>query len=416
MSRAALLLCLFGVLLHILLSDPLLDALGIHYSGEEGAFYEKIHPGTYVIFLSFALLLWRRGNPLSQAWRLYRKEPVFMILLAVYGVLLGYVVARSGPHGMAFFLDTHMTVPICALVLCRLPPIWCSRALAGFVLLAMCNSAIGLYESLSHTRLFAFDPQWIVLHEAYFRASALRGHPLNNAMFTAVALFITLALPYSLWWKTVCSMIYFASLVAFGGRAALLFSAFGVLLLLAAHTHKRLHARQLTLMQCFGIVSVALFAPLTMLLGLYLLIHSALGGRIAAQSLGGASTHSRLLALQLFDYMRPSEIWFGASSQRILDIVERMNQFMPLSDIENPWLLMFMYLGIVTFPFWLAATCAFIYRLVKRQPLALQLAVFAYIAVASTSNSFGRKDSTYLIMTSAAVACARLLAARRQEA
>ena len=73
-----------------------------------------------------------------------------------------------------------------------------------------------------------------------------------------------------------------------------------------------------------------------------------------------------------------------------------------------------MLCGLITFPFWLALTFAFIGRLMKGNPVALQLGVLAYYITASTSNSFGRKDSTYLIMVSAVICASRLLHQKRE--
>ena len=78
-----------------------------------------------------------------------------------------------------------------------------------------------------------------------------------------------------------------------------------------------------------------------------------------------------------------------------------MGLSLPIDDIENPWILMMMFLVAVVFPVWFLATLAFAYKLIRGKPLALQMAVVAYFIVASTSNSFGRKDSTYLLMVGA---------------
>src|SRR5215472_9658104 len=102
-------LCFAGIILHILLSDPLLNALGIHYSGEEGHFYEKIHPGTILIFISFFMWLARGFTPVEKAVALYRQQKIFCLLLALYVILFFYMAARSGFAGLAFIIDTHMT-------------------------------------------------------------------------------------------------------------------------------------------------------------------------------------------------------------------------------------------------------------------------------------------------------------------
>ncbi len=179
------LLCLFGFFLHIILSDPLLNSLGIHYSGDEGKFYEKIHPGTVFIFLSLFALLWSRLNPIDKAFVIAKQHMAYASLLILYILLFIYMALRSGPAELAFIIDTHMTVPICAIVLCYTPLSYCRNAVYFFIAIALLNSAIGIAEAMGKFRIFTFDPGWGVLKEHYFRASALRGHPLNNTMFTA---------------------------------------------------------------------------------------------------------------------------------------------------------------------------------------------------------------------------------------
>ena len=244
-------ICLTGIFLHMLLSDPLLNTLGMHYSGEEGHFYEKIHPGTYFIFLSFATLLYERGNPISMLIKLYREQTIFLLLLALYILLFLYMAVRSGPQGLAFIIDTHITVPICALVLSYTPLSCCRTMISGFICIAALNSTIGIAEAIGKFRLFTFDPDWVVLKEHYFRASALRGHPLNNTMFTSVALFTALAMRYHIVLTCFLTALFIASLVAFGGRAGLVFCLLGLGILGVAALHHHLITRKPNLRQFF---------------------------------------------------------------------------------------------------------------------------------------------------------------------
>ncbi len=402
-------ICLFGFFLHIVLSDPLLNAIGFHYSGNEGYFFEKIHPGTVFIFLSFLILLWDRGNPIRTLVQVVRQYPAFSVLLALYILIFIYLVLRSGPAGTAFIIDTHMTVPICALVLSYAPLSMCRKAVVFFVVIAVANSMIGLAEAIGKFRIFAYNPDWIILKEQYFRASALRGYPLNNAMFTSVALFIALAGRFSSLIKIFLVLVFMASLVAFGSRAALVFCVAGLAVLGIAKVREDLSISNLSMQRVFAMMAATILVPVCFAGFLMLLLDSSIGERLMAAAHWDESADSRLLALNVFHYMSGDEIMLGMSADRVANITDRMNAVVSLGGIENPWLLMLMYCGAVVFPFWLAATLAFMYRLMRNQPLVLQLAVLAYFLVASTSNSFGRKDSTYLIMVCAVICAARSL-------
>ena len=402
-SRLAGALCLFGVALHILLCGAVLDSLGFHYAEDEGAWYEKIHPGTLFIFLSFFALLWQR-NPIRESIALYRKYRAYCWLLIIDLLLVAYMVARDGTPGLAFMLNTHLTVPICAIVLSGRPAPWRYAAVQGFVALAVANSLIAIAESLGKFRIFAFDPRWNALSETYFRATALEGYPLTNAAFTTVALFVAMGLHYSPPLNLLLIMAFVMSLVAFGGRVALAVAVSGLLLLglhkiIGLFSSGRMTPRT---------AAIAIIAPVLLLGGVYLTVHSGMGERIAMHTEWDESADSRQLALAAPDYMSEEEIVFGVSNARIEDITARMGQHMKLLYIENPWLLMFMHLGAVAFPVWLLATFAFVRRLINDQPFALMLTATSYFLIASTFNSFASKEAVYLIMVSAVVCASRI--------
>lgn len=407
-NPAAGFLCLLGFFLHILLSDPLLGILGFNYSGEEGAFYEKLHPGTLLIYLSFFALLWGQGNPLRQILTLLKYQRVFVFLLTLYLLLIFYVVVRSGFAGVAFLLDTHLTPPICAIVLCYTPFSYCRRALHCFVALCAFNSCIGIMESLGKFRIFNFDPTIAFMREDTFRASALRGHPLNNAVMTALACFIVIDIRYQVWLKGLLLTLFLISLVAFGGRASLLFTTLGLFFLGGITVMRQFGERRITLLQAILLAAGLMIIPAVIIGGLYFAINSGMGERIAAHAHWDDSAQSRQLAFLVFNYLSRDDILFGINAQRIIDLSYVMNLSIPLSDIENPWLLMLLTLGALTFPFWFAATAAFVYTLIKGMPWGIKFSVLIYFAIASTANAFGRKDSTYLITVCAAMCAARV--------
>lgn len=414
-NPAAGFLCLLGFFLHIILSDPLLGMFGFNYSGEEGAFYEKLHPGTLMIFLSFFVLLWGQGNPLKQIMTIFKHQRVFAFLLLLYFLLIFYVVVRSGFAGMAFLLDTHLTPPMCAIVLCYTPFSYCKKAVHLLVAVCVLNSCIGIMESLFKFRIFSFDPTIAFMREDTFRASALRGHPLNNAVLTALACFIIIDLHYKTWVKGLFLVIFLISLVAFGGRASLIFTVFGLFILGGILALQQFNTRRISILQAILLSAAFLIIPVVILGGLYFAINSGIGERIAAHAEWDDSAQSRQLAFMVFDYLTREEIIFGVSAERIINLSYVMNLSIPLSDIENPWLLMFLTLGAITFPIWFIATLAFIYTLVKGMPWGIKLSVLIYFVIASTANAFGRKDSTYLITVCAAMCAARVWLAAHPE-
>jgi hypothetical protein len=228
-------------------------------------------------------------------------------------------------------------------------------------------------------------------------------------MFTAIALFIVLAEGYGKITRIIILPILLVSLLAFGGRMAILFSLLGLFLLACAHLRKIFIQKRASLLEIGMIAVGSLAAPLCLAALGYFALQSGIGERIAEHAFWDKSAGSRWFSFFAFHYMSWEEIFFGVSPSRILDIAYRMNLMVPLTNIENPWIVMCMYLGVILFPFWLAATIAFVYRLVKAQPFALQLVVVAYFVIASTSNSFGHKDAGYAIMVSMVICAGRRL-------
>ena len=400
-------LCLIGLFLYMILSDPLLHKIGINYSGDEGKFYEKIHPATFFIFLSFFLFLLKGGNIVRKIINIIEEHKEYSFLLFVYILIFFYMAIRSGFAGLAFLLDTHISAVLCAIILSHASCKRSNKALNLFIFLTIINSLIGIVEAGTQTRIFEFDPDWEVLKEEHFRASAFLGHPLNNAIFTSMALFITLSRDYNKIIKTFIITILFISLVAFGGRAALGFSILATAFISIIFIYKFLQSRRYTVQQIFLLIGAVIIAPVALAGILYLSLNSGIGERIAAHGGWDSSADTRILAFKSFNYMSSEELFFGISPNRLSDIIYRMSLKFNLLDIENPWIIMLMFTGGLIFPIWLIATFAFIYRLLKDNPLAIKMVVIAYFIIGSTYDSFGRKDANYPIMV-CVVICAAL--------
>jgi hypothetical protein len=401
--------CMFGVFLRIVMSDPVLTFFHLDTPPNQvgGNFFVKIHPGAYFILMSFLILIFSSGKPLRQIVQTFNQFKIYGSMLGLYIILLIYWTIRS-PVGEGMLIDTHMTVPIAAIVLSYTPRSYCRIGINFFVFITVVNSFIGIGESFTRTRIFTFDPTWVVLKEANFRASALLGHPLNNATFTCLGLLSCMAMDYKRVVKSICAIIYMASLVAFGGRAALILSF--VSLVPIAIDAIREQAKTMNLIKMCFVIAAVLTVPVIIIAGMYMLLNSDMGERLMAfSSFNDSSASARVLVLHVFDHMSIDDVLFGVPSDRIEDIAWQVGLTLPLSDIENPWILMFMLLGAIMFCFWLPMTILFAWKLMKDKPFALKVTVMAYYITVSTSNSFGRKDSLYTIMTAVVICAARAL-------
>ncbi len=411
----AALICAIGFFMHLLLSGPVLNILGYNYGSENagmlseaGGALTKIHPGSYFIIVSMLVLLFSRRNPVEQVMRIAREQTAFFSFLTVYVVIFVYWMIR-GPRGIGMILDVHIVMPICAIVFSYAPRNWYRTIVYLFAGFAVANSLVGLCESATHLRLFPFDEDWEVLKQDYFRASAFMGHPLTNVSFTVVALFVLLGVRMPAPLKATILLIMLSSLVAFGGRSGLISCVVGLVILGATQTAHYLATRRMTVLRLTLMLFAILIVPVVCTGLLYVTLHSGMGARLMAySSFQDESASVRVLAFKVIDYMSPSDIIFGLDGQRIAELGYRAGVSDPTSDIENPWILLFMFFGAIMFTLWMAGWLGCMWRLMAGADLALKLAVVEYFVVSSTSNSFGRKDPVYMILAGIVVCAKRL--------
>jgi hypothetical protein len=408
---AASVVCLFGLLLQFVLSGPLLVTHGFAYTDVGGPPWQKIHPGSYFILVSLAMVIFGSRDPLDRLIRLVAHSRVFCLALFINILLSVWVVVRGGVGGLGTMIDTYWAPMTAAIVLSNAPRWLCRRAVAGFLFLCVLDAVIGIGEGILHQRLFTFAPDSSVVHETEFRASALVGHPLDNAQMISIGIFILLGTRVFTWLKVPLIAVLFASLVAFGARAALAFSILGFFAWGVSAAWRQMRSGTLGVLPIL-LIAIGLLTVPMMLLGLIdLSIHSAIGVRLQEASLDDASAQARLVAWDVIRKLTARDLWLGVSLQHEISIEHTLSPEQLGADIENPWILMLMYLGIVGFVIWFAALAMFALQLVKRAPFAIQLAVVSFFVVGSTANSFGRRSLVFGPMV-AAVLCASMANAR----
>jgi hypothetical protein len=388
-------LCLLGCFLYMALPQPLLNNSAIHSANGVNFVLQKIHPGTIPVFISFLALLMRAGNPYRGLLDIRRDMPASLLLLAVTVLIFAYALARSGAHGTGFLLDTHMAAPLIAIVAGYSRPALLRKAAVFMIGFAALDSVIGIGEFVTHLRVYSFDPDWAVLHEKFFRASSLMGQPLASALLLPSALFAALSLDLSRPIKTGLIILMPVALIAFGSYCALAVTILSLGALGAVLVMRDIKARRLTMPHA------------TLMAGLFVCGVTALVVEIMAcpdqRAAAGAEYQyilsSQHLAFSILASLNMRDVLFGISSDRIAKLAAGVGIRIPASDINNPWILLFLMTGGGAFLLWLVATANFWRALLRWQPFALTCAVLAYFIIASTSNSFGRKDTIYPAMT-----------------
>lgn len=400
-ARWSFALASLGLILYLLLSDNLLVTWGIPYNVPRGAFPFKIHPGTYCIALGFVLLL--RGNPWRRLGALFRLSPALTGLALVTTVIMLYSAAKFGTSGSGFFIDTLLAPALLGLILLHAPVERRPRAFWIALALTALNALIGIGEAAVGDRLVPYMAGDKPLVEEFFRATALGGHPLTNALRTAVLLFAVLAVPGGLRWALV--PLFAVALLAFGSRAALatsltLLSAWGALSFM-----RGMVSRNFDLRLALGIPLVALVVPAVVAV---VALGLGLGERVFREFYWDTSAQSRLLAFHIFHFPTTEEFLWGMGPARIEWALDQLKGSTTLNDIENFWILLLLQVGLVPFVFLAGALLATLVSLARPGPLPVRLAALVFLMLASGSNSLATKTQSLAVLVAILIGAAAI--------
>ena len=226
-----------GILFSV--SGGMLWLLGYNYDGLSGSPLTKLHPFTYMIA---AIFIWRSlayGNPIGYGALVVSRRPASTLLIFVAICMIGLTAARGGP-GIAGFVDTYIAPALLVFLLVEADERETAELTTLLHVVMTANALLGLFEFVSKTLVFPYrlDGELFVTDT---RSTALQGHPLVNAMLTAIYIMGLLAGARSIPQHVKLGLVGLqcAALVVFGGRAAmvttgLLGSLYGVWLLFRA--------------------------------------------------------------------------------------------------------------------------------------------------------------------------------------
>jgi hypothetical protein len=141
-----------------------------------------------------------------------------------------------------------------------------------------------------------------------------------------------------------------------------------------------------------GFVFVLL--PLMVLIG----TETSIGQRLVDHLYYDDSAQARQVEWRVLHYLSTHDLLFGVPLDRVTILKAQIGLAAADTDIENPWLLLFLNLGAIGFVIFLAALLLFFSHLLRNAPPAGWLLLIAMVVIDSTSNSLGRKtdDLCYL--------------------
>jgi hypothetical protein len=109
------------------------------------------------------------------------------------------------------------------------------------------------------------------------------------------------------------------------------------------------------------------------------------------------------------------DLLFGGEGDRIGLLKAQIGLTGAGSDIENPWLLTFLALGVIGFPFLMAALFLFLWHLGRRVDTPIGwLIVIATLLICSTNNSLGRKVPDLMFLSGIMIALSGFKSEQRE--
>ncbi len=388
-------LAILAVLLELTVSANLLTLIGIPYVSDGGSLPVKLHPGTDLLVVAFlAAILHRRGWSVLMAAKL----PVFFIASMI--ACLIYQSLLTGTGNLVVLLDTFLPAGLLAVVLSGATPLQLVPLRLSMQVLLAVTAVIALAETVAHATLIplylneaAYHP-----HTDDFRPTALFDHPLTGSVMAMLGLTLT---PTRGRLRLVYAGLMWASLLAYGGRVALASALAMVLGSQMANTARLVLNRDPAASRMLVAAGAALV--LAALLG-SLALAAGLGTRLAGHLYWDDSAQVRLAQWQLLDQLDGWQMLFGTRREDLLALLTPLRLGTGVEVIENFWLLMFVGLGALGFPLFVAGLAALLIWGWRRTRLQGRLLILGVMLVASTSNSLGRK-STILVCLVATIAC-----------
>jgi hypothetical protein len=378
LSAVTILFCVSGGMLWI---------IGYNYDGLAGSAATKIHPSTYLICLIFAWSVLGCGDPVSRTIHLANRRPGTLLMLLVAVAVLLVTILRDGP-GLGGIVDTYIAACLLVLLLADADEATMAR-LEQLVHLAMAaNALMALAEFLLQVRFFPYRFDGIAF-ETDTRSAALHGHPLSNAMVTACYLMALLngrrVQPAFL--RTALIGLQFAALVVFGGRTALLISLFfggvyGVAALL-----RSLQSGRISLLGAAAGCIMAAFIPAA----IALLVAAGFFDYLVARFISdGGSANARAEMFTLLGMFSFRELILGPDLE-LLDSLRRVNGLE--WGIENPFIRMTLYQGLIVTALVTVAFGVFMYELARVTRGGLWLPMIVWLVLLNGSESIATKTT-----------------------
>lgn len=382
LSVLFLLCAAFAFMLRFTVSPQLLDIV-VAYTGEGGAFYEKLHFGTYAVMLLLPFLLFTR--PFVLTGDDIGKFKALLRYCALLAALVVYLMVAGHAGSSVFVIDTYLVTGAAGLIMLALNPS-VRRALGDITLIMLILSAvIGILEEATRRRLLPYP-----LEELQFRPIGLTEHPLALGALCATAIAFVVLTNWRLWVRIAAIFLLLIGCAASGARFALLLTGAEILVLLVFVRWPRLsprHERQ-----------AKVIVLLSTLVGGAVLV----AGMFAAGLLGRFSNtifdenfFARVTIYQVFNYVDWKDILFGMKATDLIGIV---NDKLHLPAIESAPVVLILLLGLPIAAAFIAVVFWMLFRMLRHAPLPAWIGTITFLLAALSNNTLSAKTPVVMII------------------
>lgn len=397
-------LTFLSVLALFLLSGQMLNLVGIPYDATGGNPLIKIHPASYLSMLALVAWIVADGGPSVFLGRTWRENPGLLVLFLAIGLLtFQVIVVQKTPISQV--TDNFVLTACLFAALVRLRPGEMKLFALVVQAILVVNSFLGYAEVLGGFRLTPLTVNGEVLAWDW-RATALLGHPLMNAMTTAVCL-VSLALgagPFRRTPRLMLVLFHFGALFFFGGRTAIVLSAAALVAIASFGFARLVLGRRFSM----AVVAVAILATTFLTIGAILAVDGGLIDKIIGRFVDDeGSAMARVAMLSIFRDMSWPEILFGPNFAAVKAMLPKIGT--PLA-IESAYIGFVAYYGGFVTLFFLMGLAAFFAELVRRfgPPVLMPLGI--YFLISTAVSSFSTKSLELALLTTliiTAFACRR---------
>jgi hypothetical protein len=385
-DRAIVGALLAAILAVFLLSGSVLTTLKIHYLTPGGNFLEKMHPATDLTLVAMLLLLMRNGDPVGEINRLFSNARLLLVHLFCWACLLIQMFVLDRPFTV--IIDTFLLPILICLIIWRLTPAQRRPLVLAVHATLLLNIVLGYYEYFSGHRLVPLTlGSVVVLGE--WRSAALLGHPLTASGIVAayvMALMLRPAVCPPIGLRLCLIAFSLGSLMAFGGRTALMTVLAVLGALCAIEAIKLIRGKRVPLLFAIGALCVIFAAAGLIFAALYLGIFDKMLLRFSSDK---GSALARFATFDLLSHFDWNELILGPNPTRVNALQSQLGLNY---GIENFWVSCIAQFGLVhTALITIGLTC-FTIELMRRSDRGAYAVLLLMLMIAASSVSFSSKN------------------------